>query len=216
MKKKHFWTSLGVIVMIVGVLIIINALVSDELEITTTTTLPPYIEGVHQYLDFEPMLAAIPESLEGYDQVKDDAVVQRILIPDLLEEKIPYSIVSRRYNDTSSGDKEVIIVITDTLGLDDLNAFFYERIPLNLTIGYTVPKYIKGYPAWESFEYGVPDKELDGLRTLQIAISGRVIVSINGGKGAYFNDLYTLAEEFDFDSLELAVYDNENQWLELS
>ena len=81
-------------------------------------------------------------------------------------------------------------------------------MPLNTTWGYVQPKSVKGYPAWEHFEYVNEEASLEytpeyGIPRVDVAPNKRVIVSINGGFKLSVEELYELANAVNYQQLEV-------------
>lgn len=207
MAKKKLNTepvllTIAIIVLIAFavVYLVVNKAPSEQ---TTTTTTIPEPEQEIKYIPIDALIEVLPENTESFEGSETGGAIQKIRFEndDGSETRYSYSIASKKYRRKSDG-KMVEVVLTDTLGVDKMNGFFFNLIPLNLTWGYVQPREVKGYPAWVHFEYGKPVKEV-GFPRLDVAVNERVIVTLTGEKSITFDDLYEIANAIDWQQLEI-------------
>jgi len=198
LNTLRIWACMLLVVLIAGCSI-------GEKGATTTTTVPAG-EDEKLYVDIDVMRSALPESTENFEGYKDGGAIQSITItqPDNSEQKHDYSIASRKY--LHKDGREAQIVVTDTLRLYSLNKFFYELIERKDSLGYVKAINVKGFDAWEHFEYGPADKDV-GQPRVDVAINERLIVTVIIEAGTRIEEIYELVNAVDYKSLELLVDD---------
>ena len=202
MEKKQFWKSIGIIVIILGVMLIAIGLIknsiSDKTPTTTTTTIPNPA-GYNQYIIPTELMKALPEKTSKFTGGNTDTAIQTVTLGQG-NVSLRYSIASKKYTSMTEGT-EVLIVVTDTLGVNSLNGFYEDLSFLNTTRGYTAKKIIVNRPAWEIYSYG-DEENMQGKGLLHVSVDKRIVVSLSGARGMSPETLQELASEVDYDYLE--------------
>lgn len=210
MEKKQLWQTVGIVIIIIGLMFVVIGLVKNSINnnpVTTTTTTIPNPEGYKQFIDPVLMLNALPDDAGDFTGGATDTAIQTVTLGQD-DVQLRYSIASRKYTSKITGS-ESYIVITDTLGIKSLGSYFSELVFINTTIGYHAPKIVFGRPAWEIFNYGNVEDSGIGKGLLHVSVgNNRLIVTTNGARAMSPEETRKLAEKVDYALLDALIAGN--------